>query len=49
MVFLSQEFHQLVALSADGLVGDVVGEVVDAVQLLGSLVQLFRCVILQLF
>ena len=46
MVLFLQELEQRVAVGADRLVGDHVGEVVDAVKLLGGLVQAFADIIL---
>ena len=47
MVLFLQELQQRVAVGADGLVCDHVGEVVDAVELLGGLVQALADVVLQ--
>ena len=48
MVLLGQEVHEGIAVLADRLVGDHIGEVVDAVQLLGGAVQALGDVVLQL-
>ena len=48
MVLLGQEVHEGFAVLADRLVGDHIGEVVDAVQLLGGAVQALGDVVLQL-
>ena len=47
MVLFLQELQQRVAVGANGLVCDHVGEVVDAVELLGGLVQALADVVLQ--
>ena len=47
MILLRQPVQQLLAVGGDGLIGNAVGEVVDAIHLLGGLVQLFRHIVLQ--
>ena len=48
MTLFGQPVQQLLAVGGDGLVGHHVGKVVNAVQLLGSLVQLLGNIVLQL-
>ena len=47
MVLLGQEVEELFRILGDGLVGDHVGEVVDAVQLVRRLVQLLADLLLE--